>query len=199
MEWLDSLSPSAASFLGSLAGPFLGLIAVLLGALFNAHLNRRRDDRLRKQERTGWETALKVELQILRDFFRDQSAEASSSHESGLFAVPKTSHATAIFRLSGQNLSLFPPDKLEIVLKTYSLIEFYDEIVLTIAREGDAVNTGPSQYIIVPHALRDQYAMVTLDLANTFDSALEEFSQNVPSRVGWFSSIRKLARRPRRA
>ena len=35
-------------FWGSLLGPVLGLVAILLGALYNACLNRKRDDRLRE-------------------------------------------------------------------------------------------------------------------------------------------------------
>jgi len=34
-----------AAFLGSLTGGLIGLVALLLGALFNTHLNRRRDHR----------------------------------------------------------------------------------------------------------------------------------------------------------
>ena len=43
--------PSAAAFLGALAGAGGGLLAIILGALLNAELNRRRDDRLRDEER----------------------------------------------------------------------------------------------------------------------------------------------------
>ena len=40
----------------------MGLVALLLGALFNAHLNRRRDDRLRREEQRAVATALRAEL-----------------------------------------------------------------------------------------------------------------------------------------
>src|SRR4051812_46290836 len=40
----------------------IGLIALVLGALFNAHLNRARDDRLRKIEQRTLAAALKAEL-----------------------------------------------------------------------------------------------------------------------------------------
>jgi hypothetical protein len=41
---------STMQFLGTLTGSLLGLLAILAGALFNAHLNRARDDRLRLEE-----------------------------------------------------------------------------------------------------------------------------------------------------
>jgi hypothetical protein len=49
-QWLEDASQGQATFIGSLIGSSIGLIALLLGALFNAHLNRRRDDRLRREE-----------------------------------------------------------------------------------------------------------------------------------------------------
>jgi hypothetical protein len=47
-DWIGTLPQGSASFLGTLAGSTLGLFAILAGALFNAHLNRRRDDALRE-------------------------------------------------------------------------------------------------------------------------------------------------------
>jgi hypothetical protein len=59
-DWLSHLSQGQASFLGSLTGAAIGLIALLLGALFNAHLNRRRDDRLRREDQRAVATALRA-------------------------------------------------------------------------------------------------------------------------------------------
>ncbi len=63
LDWLNTLSPGAASFLGSLTGASVGLMALLLGALFNAHLNRSRDDRLRKEDARALAAALRAELE----------------------------------------------------------------------------------------------------------------------------------------
>jgi hypothetical protein len=57
-SWLHETSPGQATFLGSL----IGFIALLGGALFNAHLNRRRDDRLRSEDRSAVAVALRAEL-----------------------------------------------------------------------------------------------------------------------------------------
>ena len=40
-------SPEALAFVGAV---FTGVFVVVVGALLNAHLNRRRDDRLRREE-----------------------------------------------------------------------------------------------------------------------------------------------------
>jgi hypothetical protein len=38
LAWVGTLPPGSASFIGTLTGSFLGLGALLLGALFNARL-----------------------------------------------------------------------------------------------------------------------------------------------------------------
>ncbi len=58
MEWVNALSPSAAQFWGHVVGVGGGLIAILMGALVNAALNRSRDNRLRDQEARAVAAAL---------------------------------------------------------------------------------------------------------------------------------------------
>ncbi|MEX2642886.1 MAG: hypothetical protein WD270_05505 [Acetobacterales bacterium] len=48
--------------IGAGVGSGVGLIAILLGALYNAHLQRKRDDRLREEERRGFAAALFSDL-----------------------------------------------------------------------------------------------------------------------------------------
>jgi hypothetical protein len=74
-DWLSHLSQGQASFLGSLTGAAIGLIALLLGALFNAHLNRRRDDRLRREDQRAVATALRAELEGLSRIFNDNAED----------------------------------------------------------------------------------------------------------------------------
>ncbi len=40
-------SPGLGTFFGALMGSSIGLLAILVGAMFNAHLNRRQHDRVR--------------------------------------------------------------------------------------------------------------------------------------------------------
>jgi hypothetical protein len=61
-KWLATLPPSSASFMGTLAGSGLGLLALLAGALFNARLNRKQDDRLREEDRIALASTLYAEL-----------------------------------------------------------------------------------------------------------------------------------------
>ncbi len=59
---LAAIPDNIAAFLGALSGAGFGLLAILLGAFYNAELNRRRDDRLRNQEARAIATALRAEL-----------------------------------------------------------------------------------------------------------------------------------------
>src|SRR4051794_8523414 len=61
-DWLARLPSSSASFLGSLAGSGIGLIALLIGAFVNASLNRQRDNRLREEDRLAVASTLYAEL-----------------------------------------------------------------------------------------------------------------------------------------
>jgi hypothetical protein len=62
-QWLHDLQPGRATFLGWV----VGFVTLVGGALINAHLNRRRDDRLRKEDQRVVASALLAELVGLRD------------------------------------------------------------------------------------------------------------------------------------
>ena len=64
--WIQGLSGGSGSFMGALAGSLLGLTAILLGALYNAHLNRQRDDRIRRQDARSISQAIKAELATIK-------------------------------------------------------------------------------------------------------------------------------------
>ncbi len=65
IKWIDTLSDPAANLVGSAIGIFGGLVAILLGALLNAHLNRARDDRVQKQKANNLARALSEELETV--------------------------------------------------------------------------------------------------------------------------------------
>lgn len=66
-RWLDSLGSGSASFVGALTAFALGIIALVLGALLNYSLNRRRDRRVLSQEANAVAAALYSEIVLLRN------------------------------------------------------------------------------------------------------------------------------------
>ena len=91
-EWLSSLSGGAATFIGSLTGSAIGLIALLIGALFNAHLNRRRDDRLREIDTRGLAVALLAELRGICTTLKSGAADFEKGESGTDFAAPDLTH-----------------------------------------------------------------------------------------------------------
>lgn len=67
LDWLNCLTPQQAGFVGTLAGSGFGLIALLIGAFVNAHLNRLRDDRLRRQEAHALAITFYTELTLIKE------------------------------------------------------------------------------------------------------------------------------------
>ncbi|MCJ2041973.1 hypothetical protein MKK55_23895 [Methylobacterium sp. J-059] len=65
-EWLRALPPGPASFVGTLTGSSIGLIAILVGALWNFNLSRKRDALERAQEVRSIAAALYGEMLLIR-------------------------------------------------------------------------------------------------------------------------------------
>lgn len=65
-QWLSQLEGGQASFVGTLTGSLLGLVALVVGALFNFRLNRKRDALLRGDEAAAVTAALYSEIILVR-------------------------------------------------------------------------------------------------------------------------------------
>jgi hypothetical protein len=124
-EWFAAQPPSSASFVGTLTGSALGLFALLCGAMFNAHLNRRRDDALRSADRITLATALYAELQGVHRTLLD-NADGLSKRDSGPdggFLVPEPT--VKVFPVMLPKLGLLSADAVRKVMDAYILNEEY--------------------------------------------------------------------------
>lgn len=129
--WLAALPPSVAAILGTLIGSSLGLFALLAGALFNARLNRARDDRLRLEESRSVRSALMGELSGVRDAFNKAVADLDVSKRptEGSFNVPHIELRLVPILLP--KFGLLPADIVREVIDVSVVIEqFYDTIML---------------------------------------------------------------------
>jgi hypothetical protein len=126
-DWLATLPQGSASFVGTLTGSTLGLIALLLGALFNAHLNRRRDDRLRDEDRVALASALFAELSgIHRTLIENaQHLTGRPPNSSGGFVVPEPSMKLLPGTLP--KIGLLQSETIRKVMDAYVLTEQYVE------------------------------------------------------------------------
>jgi hypothetical protein len=130
-DWLAKLPPGSATFVGTLTGSSLGLVAILLGALFNARLNRRRDDVIREGDRIALASALYAELSsIHQTFIGNAESFASRPVSPGhAFVVPQPS--VKVFPEVVSRLGLLKPDTIHAVITAYLLTEQYlDGLIL---------------------------------------------------------------------
>lgn len=124
-DWLAKLSPGSAGFIGTLTGSTLGLIAILIGALFNARLNRLRDDAIREAERIATASALYAELSgVHRAFVENAESLAQRPPDpGGGFMIPGPS--VKIFPELISKLGLLRSDTIITVMTAYLLTEQY--------------------------------------------------------------------------
>ncbi len=128
LDWIASLSPSVASFVGTLTGSTLGLLALLLGALFNAHLNRKRDDRLREDEARAARRAIGAELSGIHDTLTRNADDLANPK--GSFAVPDIAHQVRVFPAMVPKLGLLGVDRARAAIDAYAMVEQYCEALL---------------------------------------------------------------------
>jgi hypothetical protein len=127
-EWLQTAPQGQATFVGALTGSFLGLVALLLGALFNAHLNRKRDDRLRREDQLAVATALRAELEGLQRTLKHQ-AEIVSQEDYAKpdeeVNVPDLEQSIRIMPEALSKLVLLDGKTIGAVVEAYAMAEEY--------------------------------------------------------------------------
>src|SRR5262245_12463618 len=102
-QWVGTLSQGQASFLGSVTGAGLGsglgLLAIILGAMYNARKNRQRDDRLREHDRQAVAIALHAELSITYKALLEGALELEGTKKPAsdeVFFVPYPRFTTSV-------------------------------------------------------------------------------------------------------
>jgi len=124
-EWLATLPQGSASFVGTLTGSSLGLFALLVGALFNAHLNRKRDDELRKKEARALAVALRAELAGKSRNLRDNAKRLEEQKGEGYLLVPDLAQSVRIMPSLTDKLGLLDEETIVAVLDAYVVMEQY--------------------------------------------------------------------------
>ena len=113
----------SASFIGTLTGSALGLVALLIGALFNAHLNRKRDDELRKKEARALALALRAELAGKSRNLLDNAKRLEEQKGESEIQVPDIAQSLRLIPSSTDKLGLLDEDTIVAVLDAYAVME----------------------------------------------------------------------------
>jgi hypothetical protein len=150
--WLGTLPQPQASFIGTLTGSFLGLLAILLGALWNAHLNRCRDDRLRANERRSLATALHAELTSIHDALRTQAEDFATKQVSPTegFTVVDPAHYVRILPGVLDKLGLLDSDTIGKVMIAYGAIDAFCEHMLLAGSRLEGGTPSERRLVFIP-------------------------------------------------
>jgi hypothetical protein len=137
-QWLRNASQSQATSLGTLTGSSIGLIALLIGALFNAHLNRRRDDRLQREDQRAVAAALKAELALWSERLGGvvQSVKDGRAKGSGEWVVPV--FKSRLLDDLVPKLGLLRPATITNVIDAYNSV---DELMWALLAEGAEIKS----------------------------------------------------------
>lgn len=173
-NWLQNLSQGQATFLGSFTGAAVGLVAILLGALFNAHLNRRRDDRLRRNEARAAATALRSELNgISRSLMKsaDDVERKTFKKDQGVNA-PDMSSAIVVLPHALPKIGLLDTATIQAVLDAYAVVEQYSEHMAAIGGKPDPSMPFGRRRIFLPASHASTVAQIDRDTAKWVREAI---------------------------
>jgi hypothetical protein len=131
-QWLHDLSQGQATFLGWL----VGILTLVGGALFNARLNRNRDDRLRREDQRSIAAAMRAELSGIdrrlsanSDRLRSTVLKQEGNGLESIF-VPDISHSVRVLPEMTSKIGLLDPETIRDVIDAYIVVEQYGEQLL---------------------------------------------------------------------
>jgi hypothetical protein len=171
-KWFATLPPSNASFLGTLTGSTLGLIALLIGALFNAHLNRKRDDRLRRDDARSVISALKAELSGISETLQ-RNADSLDNPEGG-FVAPDIAHSVRVMPYLLPKLGLLDVETTREVIGIYVSIDQYCEALMMGGGTIAANNRSDRRLIAMPVERAGFVARTNRQLIGMIETVIEK-------------------------
>lgn len=147
--WLEGLQGGAAAFVAS----SFAFFAAIAAALFNAHLNRRRDKWLRRQEAHSLRTGLKAELNGWASSFSKNAAQiAEVKDDDGHFLVPVN---TPLIKLDAALIGLLRAAEVDKVIAAYGVIAEQEFHLKMLGGNAIAHGTGNSYQF----AARDRWGL----------------------------------------
>jgi hypothetical protein len=146
---LHDASQGQATFLGWVVG-FVSLVG---GALLNARLNRRRDDRLRREDQRAVATALRAELEGLR---RTLSDAADAVSQEGYLKpdeqvnVPDLAQSIQIMPEVVSKFGLLDGTIISAVVDAYGMVEEYSAKLLLLGGRPGVTPDNFRRYVALP-------------------------------------------------
>lgn len=154
LQWLESLKGGAPTVIGAIIGSAIGFVTIVLGALFNARLNRMRDDNLRRVEIRAIAAALRAELAGIQESLIENAKKLTGDPPTPTesFFVPDLAHSVRMFPELASKIGLLGNASLITELVgTYIVIDQYCE---TLLMAGGQLGTGMPEHrrlVVMPH------------------------------------------------
>jgi hypothetical protein len=173
VQWLEGLKGGAPTVVGALLGSVIGFVTLVLGALFNARLNRQRDDNLRKVETRSIAAALRAELAGIRETLLENAKKLRDDPptETESFFVPDLSHSVRMFPQLASKVGLLGNTTLITELVgTYIVIDQYCE---TLLMAGGKLGTNMPEHrriVSMPHQRAPFVARINNTVATRIES-----------------------------
>jgi hypothetical protein len=176
-QWLHTASQGEAAFVGTLTGSTIGLVALLLGALFNAELNRRRDDRLRKEDQRAVATALRAELEGLHRTLKE-NAETLRQDDyvkaDQQVNVPDLAQSIQIMPKVVSKLGLLDRRIIDAVITAYGVVEAYSAKLLLLGGRPGVTPDNFKRYVALPSNLMTPVVLLTDVTAQVVQEAIDQ-------------------------
>lgn len=158
-DWLQGLQGGAPAVVGSAAGSAFGLISLLFGALVNAHLNRKRDDRLRCQEQVAVLTAIATEIENIVETLRFNAEKLESAQHD--FRIPDVAHSLRLTPRSFDKLVGVSREAILAAVNAQTLVDQYADHLLY--RGGEIIPGIPKGRTIVAMPLAASKAVIAIN------------------------------------
>ncbi|MBX5272620.1 hypothetical protein HJB99_28830 [Rhizobium sp. NLR17b] len=168
--WVQALQGGAPAIVGSAAGSALGLFSIVIGALLNAELNRRRDSRLRKQAVAGLLTASIAEIDNVAENLKRNFTTVGRPNGDVLISDP--ANQLLILPKIAEQLSALPPDAIKAIANSYVVIDQYSDHLVHLG--GKPLPDLPKNRVVVqvPHASFDRAKSLSNGLLVKLDEYL---------------------------
>jgi hypothetical protein len=170
-QWLHDLSPGQATFLGWI----VGIVTVVGGALLNAHLNRRRDDQLRQQDRRAVATALKAELAGIQSILLSNAEDLQKKHleSDASLLIQDTSQSVRIMPEMLDKLGLLDQETIQSVVAAHMVMEQYCERLQMLGGHlVENVTAGTRRLIALPGNKAKHVAAANTGISDAIQKAI---------------------------
>src|SRR5436190_7878115 len=184
-DWLQTASQGQATFVGALTGSFFGLLALLLGALANAGLNRGRDNRLRKENQRAVASAVRAEFEALRRTLKDNTEtmrQKDYAKPDEVVNVPDLGQSIRVMPAVIPNLGLLDGKTIGVVLAAYAMAEEYSAKLLLLGGRAGVSPDNFRRYVVLPSNRVTQVAQLNDVTAGVIQEAPDQLGTARPWR-----------------